>query len=83
MGKNYVFNKEQEGVLKNKILTIANLFYGITINELRHNRRNQNQKKFNTTTRMAGEDWVAGFGKINPQISLRIVKNRLIFSSVI
>ena len=76
MGRNPVFNREQEEILKDRVFTMANLFYGITITELRRMAfevaEDLNIKhNFNRTTRMAGEDWVNGFRKRNPKISLR------------
>lgn len=76
MGRNPVFNKEQEEILKKRVLTMANLFYGINITELRRMAFDvaedlKIKHNFNEATRMAGEDWVAGFRKRNPEISLR------------
>ncbi|XP_046684553.1 uncharacterized protein LOC124370309 [Homalodisca vitripennis] len=52
------------------------MFYGITITDLRRLAFTVAEElkishNFNKETQMAGEDWVAGFRKRNPQISLR------------
>lgn len=76
MGRPAVFSKEQEAILANRVISLANLFYGITITDLRRLAFDVAEElnikhNFNSAIRMAGEDWISGFRKRNPQISLR------------
>lgn len=76
MGRKPVFNKDQEKALAARVINLANMFYGITITDLRRLAFSVAEElkishNFNKETQMAGEDWVSGFRKRNPQISLR------------
>lgn len=76
MGRPAVFNQQQENILSNRIILLANLFYGISLIDLRRLAFEVAEElhikhTFNQTTRMAGEDWIAGFRRRNPEISLR------------
>lgn len=76
MGRPSIFNKEQEQELTTRVIKLSNIFFGITITDLRRlafevAEELKIKHSFNQTTRMAGEDWLLGFRKRNPQISLR------------
>lgn len=76
MGRPSVFTEEEEAVLTKHILELAKTFYGITITDLRRIAYDVAEElkmkhNFNRETKMAGEDWVAGFRRRNPEISLR------------
>ncbi|XP_054267225.1 jerky protein homolog-like [Macrosteles quadrilineatus] len=76
MGRHSCFSQEQEAELAKRVIGFANLFYGITITDLRRLAYDlaeelQIKHSFNREKRMAGEDWVSGFRRRNPQISLR------------
>lgn len=75
MGRKKVFSDEQEKLLAKRVLDLANVFYGITLTDLRRLAYNladelKIQHKFNAETQMAGEDWAQGFRKRN-KITLR------------
>ena len=51
-------------------------FYGLTLNDLRMPafeiaEANNVKARFNSIIRMAGKDWLKGFFKIHPQLSLQ------------
>lgn len=76
LGRHPIFTAEQEKGLVNRVIALANTFYGITITDLRRlafavAEELKIQHNFNKETEMAGEDWVSGFRKRNPSISLR------------
>lgn len=71
-----VFTTQQESELVDYILSIEQSFYGITIKEIRKlafdlAEKNGINHPFNKTTKLAGNDWLSGFRKRHPQISLR------------
>ncbi|KAG8333608.1 hypothetical protein J6590_107355, partial [Homalodisca vitripennis] len=66
MGPPAVSNKDQEKDLTTRVINLANLFFGITITDLRRLAFEVTEELnikhiFNQATRMAGEDWVSGF----------------------
>lgn len=76
LGRKPIFNDQIESELKNYILTLANLFYGLTPAGLRRTvfryaEENNIPNNFNKDAGMAGKDWLYGFLKRNPEISLR------------
>ena len=75
MGRPPIFNEEQEKEIAKRVIDLANLFYGITLTELRRLAYQVAEElkvkhNFNKETQMAGEDWAVGFRKRN-KISLR------------
>ncbi|GBM66909.1 hypothetical protein AVEN_263965-1 [Araneus ventricosus] len=66
MGRLLVFTEEQEKVLVERVITLANLFYGITITDFRHlifelPEEPKIKHSFSDETKMAGKD--SGFNK--------------------
>ncbi|XP_039279002.1 uncharacterized protein LOC120350338 [Nilaparvata lugens] len=71
-----VFSEEQEQELCEYIIDMERRFYGLTQNELRCAayslaEKNKILHTFNHEKKMADKDWVAGFKKRHPSISLR------------
>lgn len=71
-----VFTAEQESELVKYILSMEQCFYGITTKEIRKlafdlAEKNGINHPFNKATKLAGNDWLSGFRKRHPQISLR------------
>lgn len=76
MGRKSVFTPIQEKEMADHILLLAKVFHGITPMELRklayeYAERNDVKNNFNKSSRLAGSDWLCGFLKRNPQISVR------------
>lgn len=76
LGRKSYFTPEQESILADHIKQLSNQFYGITLTDLRRLAYDLAEElnikhNFNKETKMAGEDWVAGFRKRNPTLSLR------------
>lgn len=76
LGRKAVFSKEIELELKEYVLMLAKLFYGLTPRGLRqiafrYAENNNVSHNFDRTSGLAGKDWLYGFLKRNPQISLR------------
>lgn len=76
LGRNPVFTREQEQEIVDHVVTLGNLFYGVTPRELRRMafdfaEANRLPHKFNAELKLAGKDWLMSFQKRNPQISLR------------
>lgn len=76
LGRKSTFDKDIETELKTYVLTLAKLFYGLTPKELRrlafrYAEENNICHNFNREKRLAGKDWMYGFLKRNPEISLR------------
>lgn len=76
LGRKSTFTPDQEKVLTDHLKQLANTFYGITLTELRRvafdlaetmNIKNN----FSKEKKLAGEDWLKGFLKRNPTLSLR------------
>lgn len=75
LGRKPVFSLEQENQIAEHVVKLANIFYGITITELRRlaydlAEKNSVKHNFNKVTKMAGMDWLRGFLKRH-KISLR------------
>lgn len=71
-----VFSADQEAELVEYIKYMESRLFGLTTTELRHvafqlAERNQLQHKFNTDNQKAGLDWLKGFLKRHPDLSLR------------
>lgn len=76
LGRKSTFTKEIETALKNYVLTLAKLFYGLTPKELRrlafrYAEENKIFHNFNREKGVAGKDWMYGFLRRNPEITLR------------
>ncbi|KAJ8964903.1 hypothetical protein NQ314_004542 [Rhamnusium bicolor] len=76
LGRKPVFTEELEAELTEYVLMLAKLFYGITPKKLRHLAYRYADEKnishnFNKERQLAGKDWLYGFLKRNPKISLR------------
>lgn len=76
LGRKPVFTHEQEVALVSHAITLSNLFYGLTMTELRRlahefASRNGIPNTFSSTTKLAGYDWAENFLKRNPEVSLR------------
>lgn len=76
MGTKTVFTEKQEKELASHLLRLANLFYGVTLIELRRiayefAEKNKLKNSFNQETKLAGKDWAQGFLRRNPNLSLR------------
>ncbi|KAJ4430341.1 hypothetical protein ANN_22557 [Periplaneta americana] len=76
LGRKPLFSEEQEKELRDHLLLLSKLFYGFSITELRRlafdlAEANKIPHSFNRVTKLAGPDWVYGFLKRNPEISLR------------
>jgi len=76
LGRKSNFTPDQEAILANHIKQLSNQFYGISLTDLRRFTYDLAEKlnikhNFNKETKMAGEDWAAGFRKRNPSLSLR------------
>ncbi|XP_049944183.1 uncharacterized protein LOC126425255 [Schistocerca serialis cubense] len=76
LGRNPTFSTEQEIEIRDHIITMAKLFYGITCIQLRkiafeYAEANNIANNFDKSSRLAGKDWLALFLKRNPSISMR------------
>lgn len=76
LGCKTVLSQEQEKLLVQRLLYLANIFYGITPLELRRivytfATENKLRHRFNTATKLAGKDWYYGFVRRHPEICLR------------
>lgn len=76
MGKKPLFSHEQEKELANHLVMLSKVFYGMSQIELRrmvyeYAERNHIRHPFSKDSRLAGKDWVSGFMKRNPELSLR------------
>lgn len=76
LGRKAVFSKELETELKEYILILAKLFYGVTPTELRrlvfrYAEEKKIRHNFNKQKGLAGKDWLYGFLKRNPEVALR------------
>lgn len=76
LGRRPLFTPEIELELKEYILTLCNLFYGLTPKQLRrlvfkYAESKQFKHHFNTNLGLAGKDWLYGFLKRHPEIKLR------------
>lgn len=71
-----VFTQQQETELVEHILDLERRFYGITPLDARRfafelAEKMQLNHPFNKTAKLAGNDWLSGFKKRNPQLSIR------------
>ena len=76
LGRKTVFTEEQETELADYILQLSNLFYGMTpatVRRIAYDYATVNNLKhsFCTEKKICGKDWLNGFLKRQPQISLR------------
>lgn len=76
LGRKSVFSPEIELQLKEYILTLAKLFYGLTPIVLRrlafrYAEKHNIKHNFSIEKQAAGKDWLYGFVKRNPEVSLR------------
>lgn len=76
MGRKPLFTANQETEMKEHVLKMAKLFYGITPLELRRlafefAEKNRIAHPFRKESRLAGKDWLAGFLRRNNELSLR------------
>lgn len=75
-----IFSKEEEAEIVKYTLDLEKRLFGLTTNDLRflaYQLAQQNQKvhKFNTDSERAGKDWLLGFMKRHPEISIRKPEN--------
>lgn len=72
-----VFSLEQEECLANYVSTCSRMFYGLTPKNVRKlafdmaEKNNLNIPQKWTSTKQAGEDWLASFLRRNPSLSIR------------
>ncbi|XP_046391537.1 MFS-type transporter clz9-like [Ischnura elegans] len=76
MGRKAVFTKEQEAEIVGNVKTLANMCYGLTPLQLRklvfeYAEKVNLKHRFNKDNRLAGKDWLEGFLKRNPSVSVR------------
>ncbi|KAB0804364.1 hypothetical protein PPYR_01334 [Photinus pyralis] len=76
LGRKSVFSEAQEAELSNYVLKLANLYYGLTPKQIRQiafefAASNNIKHNFNCDKKMCGKEWLYGFLRRNPQISLR------------
>jgi hypothetical protein len=76
LGRKTVFYKEVETELKEYVLTLSKLYYGLTPKELRRLAFNYAEAKnishtFNKEQSLAGKDWLYGFLNRHPDLRLR------------
>lgn len=76
MGRMPVFTSQQEREITGQLLKLAKLFYGLTPSALRKSvydyaEINKIKHPFNKDKKEAGKDWLYGFLKRNPEISIR------------
>lgn len=71
-----VFTKQQEQELVTHILELEKTFYGVTPKEIRSlafqlAAKNGLEHPFDKQSELAGHDWLYGFRKRHPELSLR------------
>lgn len=76
MGKKPVFNDEQEEELKNHVLLLSKLYYGVTTTQIRqiayeYAEKNNIKNNFNKQTKKAGEGWLSGFMRRCGDLTIR------------
>lgn len=76
LGRKSIFPAEVETDLKDYVLKLAKLFYGLTPRRLRqlafkYAEENNIAHNFNRESHLAGKDWLYGFLKRNPDVRLR------------
>ncbi|XP_047002592.1 MFS-type transporter clz9-like [Schistocerca americana] len=76
LGRKPIFSKEQEDNTAEHVLLLAKTFYEISSVELRrlvyeYAEANNIQHNFNKISKRAGQDWLSGFLRRNPSVSIR------------
>ncbi|XP_049772017.1 uncharacterized protein LOC126153263 [Schistocerca cancellata] len=76
LGRYPTFSTEQENEIRDHVITMSKLFYGITCIQLRkivfeYAEPNNTANNFDKSCRLAGKHWLALFLKRNPSISMR------------
>lgn len=76
LGRKAVFTSDEEAAIVKHLKTLANMYYGLTPLQFRKVAFEYAEKlnihhRFNTTIKLAGKDWLEGFLKRNPSISIR------------
>lgn len=76
LGRHAVFSKEQESILVDHLITMSNMFHGLTSQQLRKIAYTCAESlgiphTFNREKEIAGRGWINSFLKRNPQISVR------------
>lgn len=76
MGRKPVFTEQQENDIKEHILGLSKQFYGLTPHSLKtsvyqYAQQNKIRNPFNKDLKEAGKDWLYGFLKRNPEVSIR------------
>lgn len=76
MGRTSVFTKDEEEVLEKQVITLSKHFYGISPTEIKkcafkYAEEKNLQHPFSKDKKTAGRDWLDGFLKRHPNISLR------------
>ena len=71
-----ILTHDQEKQLEDHIISMDQAFYGLSINDIRtivydYCEKNNIKNNFNSDNKMAGRDFVAGFMKRHPKLSLR------------
>lgn len=76
LGRKAVFSPEQEASIVKQLITLSNMYYGLTPLQLRKVAFEYAEKlnipnTFDKTSKLAGKDWLAGFLNRNPSLSVR------------
>lgn len=76
LGRKPVFSNELENMLADYVIKLSNLFYGLTANSIRkvayeYAVSNNIKNNFNSNKEICGQEWLYGFLKRHPQLSLR------------
>ena len=88
LGRYTVISLEVEDDLAGRILHLADVFYGLDEQKIRliayeFATRQRLKHNFNSEKRMAGKDWLRGFLKRHPEISVRKPESTSIQSRVV
>ena len=75
-GRKSYFSPEQEKLLSKYLVNMSNMFYGLTGLKFRRVAFELAEKlevkhNFNKANKVAGKDWLKGFFKRNPELSIR------------
>ncbi|XP_063911278.1 uncharacterized protein LOC135128298 [Zophobas morio] len=76
LGRHSTFSSEEEKSMAENIKLLAKLFYGLNPLEVRraayvYAEKHNIQHRFNKVKQLAGKDWLYGFLKRNPSITIR------------
>lgn len=76
LGRKPVFTTEQEHILAEHLCKMSNMFYGLTRSQFRKVCYNMAQtfgvqERFDNINKIAGKDWLQGFIKRHPELSIR------------